>query len=108
VNGDEYNTDVEYIVTHAADGYKVRAIDRFDGEEGAVYDVNYNTDNLTLSFNVMWASTGRFMSIRLLAISPNRASYTYSYTEKEMWFRKGTEPTVEKTEKPRRRVRKQK
>jgi hypothetical protein len=104
VNGDEYGTDVEYIVARAADGFAVRAIDRFDGEEGTVYDVHYNAKSSTLSFNVRWISTGRFISVRLLAISPNRASYTYTYTEKQMWFRKGTEPTTDsKPSLPRRR-----
>jgi hypothetical protein len=107
VNGDEYATEVEYIVARARDGVTVRAIDRFDGEEGTVYDVHYDADSSILSFNVRWISTGRFMSVRLMAISPNRVSYTYTYTEKEMWFRKGTEPTTgNKTTRPRRRGRK--
>jgi hypothetical protein len=93
INGDEYATEVEYVVARAGDGFVVRAIDRFDGEEGAIYDTHYDSANSTLSFNVRWRSTGRFISVRLLAISPNRVSYTYTYTEKEMWFRKGTEPT---------------
>lgn len=92
MNGDEYGTDVEYIVADSPDGYSVRAIDRFDGEEGRVYDVHYDSKSAILSFNVLWGSTGRFMSARLLAISPNRASYTYTYTDQEMWFRKGAEP----------------
>jgi len=94
INGDEYESDVEYIVGRTKEGFTVRVIDRFDGEEGAVYDVHYDAPNSTLSFNVRWKSTGRFISARLLAISPNRVSYTYTYTETQMWFRKGTEPTT--------------
>jgi len=91
-NGDEYETDVEYIVARSGGDHTVRAIDRFDGEEGTVYDVHYDDTSTILSFNVLWKSTGRFLSVHLLAISPNRASCTYTYTDKEMWFRKGTEP----------------
>ena len=49
VNGDEYETEIEYIVARVRDGFTVRAIDRFDGEEGTVYDVHYDDDSLTLS-----------------------------------------------------------
>ena len=108
-NGDEYETDVEYIVARSGSDYIVRVIDRFDGEEGTVYDVHYDDTSTVLSFNVLWKSTGRFLSVRLLAISPNRASCTYSYTDKEMWFRKGTEPTsISKSVRSRRRSRKRK
>lgn len=91
VNGDEYESDVEYVVGEAAGAFTVRAIDRFDGEEGAVYDVGYDAQSSVLSFSVRFASTGRFLNVRLLAISPNRVSYTYTYTENQMWFRKGAE-----------------
>ena len=108
-NGDEYETDVEYIVARSGSDYIVRVIDRFDGEEGTVYDVHYDDTSTVLSFNVLWKSTGRFLSVRLLAISPNRVSCTYSYTDKEMWFRKGTEPTsISKSVRSRRRNRKRK
>ena len=104
INGDEYATEVEYVVTRAGADFTVRAIDRFDGEEGTTYDVRYDADNSTLSFNVRWKSTGRFVSARLQAVSPNRVSYTYTYTENQMWFRKGTEPTTDtKPSVPRRR-----
>jgi|SRR5208337_2072470 len=93
-NGDEYETNVEYVVGRTKKGFTVRAIDRFDSEEGVVSDVRYDADLSTLSFNVRWKSTGRFINVRLLAISPNRADYTYTYTENQMWFRKGTEPTT--------------
>lgn len=100
VNGDEYASDVEYTVERAGQrGFTVRAIDRFDNEEGAVYDVRYDADRSTLSFDVRWKSTGRFISVRLQALSPNRVSYTYSYTENQMWFRKGTEPGTEPSTK---------
>lgn len=92
VNGDEYGTDVEYSVAQRGQTFAVSAVDRFDGEAGTVYDVSYDADSSALSFNVRWASTGRFICVRLMSISPNRVSYTYTYTENQMWFRKGTEP----------------
>jgi hypothetical protein len=90
VNGDEYATEVEYIVSATASGFAVRAVDRYDGEEGEVHGVNFDGD--TLSFAVHCNSTGRFVKVRLVAISPNRVSHTYAFAQNEMWFRKRTEP----------------
>jgi hypothetical protein len=92
VNGDEYATEVEYIITGSAPRYRVEVVDRYDGERGEVRDIAYDSDSATLSFTVYWNSTGRRVKTRLIAISPNRISYTYTFTESEMWFRKGTEP----------------
>lgn len=89
-NGDEYETEVEYIVSSAGGGFAVRAVDRFDGEAGDVYDVKW--DGNALSFAVHWNSTGRLVKARLRAISPNRVDYTYTYTEQETWHRKGSAP----------------
>jgi len=88
INGDEYETGVEYIVSAAGRGFAVRAVDRFDGEKGEVSDVKW--DGNVLSFAVHWNSTGRFVKARLLAISPNRVDYIYTFTQQEMWHRKGT------------------
>ena len=91
VDGNEYGSDLEYVVRRDRKGFKVRAVDCFDGEQGKVYEICYDPDEATLSFEVRWRSTGRLLSVRLQPISPNRVSYTYSYTESQMWFRKGTE-----------------
>lgn len=91
-NGDEYETEVEYIVSYVRGSFAVRAVDRSDGEEGEVYDVKW--DGNALSFAVYWNSTGRLVKARLLTISRNRVDYTYTYTEQEMWYRKETEPSV--------------
>jgi hypothetical protein len=99
-NGDEYETEVEYIVSSGKGAFTVRAVDRFDGEEGEVYDVKWDGD--TLSFAVHWNSTGRLVKARLLVISPNRVDYTYSYTEQETWHRKGTEPSASPHRRPAR------
>ena len=90
VNGDEYNTDVEYIVSATGSGFAVQAIDRCDGEEGEVSAVKW--DGNVLSFAVYWNSTGRMLKVRLLAISPNRVEYTYTFTQQEMWHRKEAAP----------------
>ena len=92
VNGDEYATDVEYHVSQVSQGFAVRAVDRFDGEEGEVYDVKWDGD--ALSFATHWPSTGRFVKCRLLVMSPNRVDFTYTYTQQEMWHRKGGEPVA--------------
>ena len=92
INGDEYATEVEYIVSGSEPRFHVEAVDRYDGELGQVRDISYDDDKFTLSFTVYWNSTGRLVKARLTAISPNRVSYTYTFTESQMWFRKGTEP----------------
>ena len=101
INGEEYETDVEYIVSAAGKGFAVRAVDRFDGEKGKVSDVKW--DGNVLSFSVHWNSTGRFVKARLQAISPNRVDYTYTFTQQEMWQRKGTAPTGSTVRRPTRR-----
>jgi hypothetical protein len=101
VNGEEYETDVEYIVSAAGEGFAVRAVDRFDAENGEVSDVKW--DGNVLSFAVHWNSTGRFVKARFHAISPNRVDFTYTFTQQEMWHRKGTAPTDSSTRRPSRR-----
>jgi len=102
VNGDEYATEVEYIISGKEPAFEVRAVDRYDGEVGEVHDVSYDDGTSTLSFAVYWSSTGRFVKARLVATAPNRVSYTYSFTENEMWFRKGTEPCAPPNRRPAR------
>jgi hypothetical protein len=92
VNGDEYETEVEYVVSGREPDFEVWALDRYDGEEGEVRDVTYDDSTSTLSFSVYWNSSGRFIKVKLVAVSPNRVSYTYTFTENQMWFRKDTEP----------------
>ena len=91
VNGDEYATEVEYIISGSERHFHLEAIDRYDGEVGEVRDISYDDGTSTLSFTVYWNSTGRFVKARLAAVAPNRVSYTYTFTESQMWFRKGTE-----------------
>jgi len=63
VNGDEWATEVEYVVSALAQGFGARAIDRYDGEEAELYDVTW--DGQVLSFATHWRSTGRFVKCRL-------------------------------------------
>jgi regulation of enolase protein 1 (concanavalin A-like superfamily) len=103
VNGDEYATEVEYVVSGKEPRFQVQVVDRYDGEVGEVRDVSYDDRTSTLSFAVYWTSTGRFIKVRVIAISPNRVSYTYTFTENQMWFRKGTEPGASPSRRPARR-----
>jgi hypothetical protein len=103
VNGDEYATEVEYIVSGEEPRFQVRAVDLYDGEVGEVRDVAYDDSTFTLSFSVYWGSTGRFVKARLVATSSNRVSYTYTFTENQMWFRKGTEPDALPNRRPAHR-----
>jgi hypothetical protein len=96
VNGDEYLSDVEYTIAQKDGNFGVRAIDRYDDEEAEIRDVTYEDDKSTLFFTVYWNSTGRFVKARVMATSQNRISYTYTFTEQQMWFRKGTEPQTGK------------
>ncbi len=70
VNGDEYVSEIEVEVFPVGEGFGVRAVDGYDGEEAEVYDVKWNGE--ALSFATHWPSTGRFVKVRLLAISRNR------------------------------------
>jgi hypothetical protein len=103
VNGDEYATDVEYMVSGAEPVFKVRAVDRYDSEQRDVRDVSYEDETSTLSFTVYWNSTGRLVKVRMVALSPNRVSYTYTFTENQMWTRKSTKPNAVTNRRPARR-----
>ena len=58
---------------------------------------------LLLYVDRLWNSTGRLVQVRMVAISPNRVSYTYTFTENQMWFKKGTEPGAAPNRRPARR-----
>ena len=86
VSGTEYGSEIEYIVTSHGTGFRVRAIDRYDGEVADVFEVKW--DGQILSFGTLWNSTGRFLRCRLDAVAKNEVSYTYTYTANETWHRK--------------------
>jgi len=86
ISGTETGSEIEYIVTSHGGGFKVIAIDRFDGEVADIFDVKW--DGRILSFGTLWNSTGRFLRCRFEAIAKNEVSYTYTYTANETWHRK--------------------
>jgi hypothetical protein len=87
-NADEYASEVEFTVTRDGDSYAVLARDTYDGEEADIFETAYTGD--VLSFAAHWNSTGRFARYKLMLLSPNRLSVTYTYTDNEMYHRKRT------------------
>ena len=88
-NADEYATEVEFIITDSDDMLSVRVRDRHDNEEADVFETAY--DGRVLSFAAHWNSTGRFARYKLMLLSANRLSVTYTYTDNEMYHRKRNE-----------------
>ena len=86
VNADEHASEVEYSVTSKGTTFKVNAIDGNDGEVADIFEVKW--DGEVLSFAIHWNSTGRFARCRLQALSQNRVSLTYTYTDNETYHRK--------------------
>ena len=86
VSADEYASEVEYSVTAKGMTFSVKAIDGHDGEVADVFEVKW--DGEVLSFATHWNSTGRFSRCRLEALSKNRVSLTYTYTDNEIFHRK--------------------
>ena len=85
-NADEYGGTVEFTIRRNAEGYSVHACDRDDQEEADIFETNW--DRTTLTFATHWNSSGRFARYRILLLSPNRISLTYTYTENELFHRK--------------------
>jgi len=86
ISGTESGSEIEYVVTSHGSGFKVKAIDRFDGEVADVFEKKW--DGRILSFGTLWNSTGRFLRCRFQAVAKNEVSYTYTYTANETWHRK--------------------
>jgi len=86
ISADEAGSDVEYTVTSTGVTFKVEAIDRYDDEAADVFEIEW--DGEVLSFATHWNSTGRFSRCRLQALSKNRVSFTYTYTDNEILLRK--------------------
>ena len=64
-------SNVEYIISKRDGDFKVRAVDRYDGEEAEIRDVVYEDAKSTLFFTVYWNSTGRLVKARVLACGGN-------------------------------------
>ncbi len=86
VSADEYASEVEYSVTPKGTTFRVKATDGNDGEVADIFEVKW--DGEVLSFATHWNSTGRFARCRLQALSKNRVSLTYTYTDNETFHRK--------------------
>src|SRR5690606_4239633 len=80
-NADEYATEVEFIVTDSSDTLSVSVRDRQGDEEADIFETAY--DGSVLSFAAHWNSTGRFARYKLMLLSANRISVTYTYTDNE-------------------------
>ena len=83
-NGDEFLTDVRYIVSFAEE-FRVEAVDLVDNERAELFDITWDGD--VLGFCVHWKSTGRFVRCSLKAVSPNRVEYRYTTSQTELWHR---------------------
>ena len=87
-NADEVETGVEFTITRSGSSYAVRVSDCFDGEMADISEIAW--DGTVLTFAAHWNSTGRLARYRLLLLSANRISLTYTYTDNEMYHRKRT------------------
>jgi hypothetical protein len=86
-SADEHYSDVEFTITRSGTAYAVQARDGFDGEKADIFETAWNGSHL--SFAAHWNSTGRFARYRILLVSANRIDLTYTYTDTEMYHRKG-------------------
>jgi hypothetical protein len=86
ISGTESGSEIEFVVKSHVSGFKVKAIDKFDGEVADVFEIKW--DGRILSFGTLWNSTGRFLRCRFLATAKDEISYTYTYTANEIWHRK--------------------
>jgi hypothetical protein len=86
-NADEIETGVEFTVTRSGSSYAVRVTDCFDGETADISETAWNGSILT--FAAYWNSSGRFARYRLSLLSVNRIDVTYTYTDSEVYHRKG-------------------
>ncbi|MCX2983135.1 hypothetical protein EYC98_19915 [Halieaceae bacterium IMCC14734] len=79
-------SDIVISISKEDDQYIVSVFDLDDHEEAEVYEVKY--DNSELSFNVHWASNGRFIKYGLLLSSDTTVRLIYTYSGQETWIRK--------------------
>lgn len=85
VPADLYSDIVISVSKDEAD-YKVCVFDACDDERAEVYEVTF--DGSELSFNVHWASNGRFIKYGLLLCSNDTVRLIYTYSGQETWVRK--------------------
>ena len=85
-SANEYASEVEFVIERTGETYTVQARDGYDSEQADIFETAW--DGSVLSFAAHWNSTGRFARYRILVISANRISLTYTYTDNEMYHRK--------------------
>lgn len=77
---DDDGTTVEYTIASTASGLSVVAKDTYDGEIGAVSEVEQS--DAALMFTVKW-STGRVCRCRVQPGTRDQVQFTFTYTEHE-------------------------
>ena len=98
-SADGFESNVEYIILSKGDGFEVRAVDSYDGEEADVFETKW--DGNVLSFATHWNSTGRFSRCRFLAQARDHVDFTYTYTDKDLLHRKPAKPARCGNHRPR-------
>lgn len=81
-------SDIVITISKQDDEYLILVVDSNDDEEAEVYEVKF--ENSELSFNVHWASNGRFIKYGLLLLSNDTVRLIYTYSGQETWMRKNT------------------
>ena len=84
---DEKGTTAEYTISQAASGLSVSAKDAYDGELGAVSEIEQ--DGAAIFFTVAWSS-GRICKCKVLPATGNQVQFTFTYTEHEHLQRRAT------------------
>ncbi len=85
VPADMYS-DIVISVGKEDDDYRVSVFDSHDDERAEVYEVKF--DGAELSFNVHWASNGRFIKYGLLLCANGTVRLIYTYSGQETWVKR--------------------
>lgn len=81
-------SDIVISISKNNDQYIVSVVDSNDDEKAEVYETKY--EDSELSFNVHWASNGRFIKYGLLVSRNDTVRLIYTYSGQETWIRKET------------------
>ena len=79
-------SDIVISISKDNDRYIVSVVDSDDDEEAEVYEISYKDSEL--SFNVHWASNGRFIKYGLLVSTNDTVRLIYTYSGQETWIRR--------------------
>ncbi len=78
--------DIVISIAKKDDEYQVSVIDTDDEEEAEIYELKY--DGNSLSFNVHWASNGRFVKYALVLVADKVVRLIYTYSGQETWVKR--------------------